>query len=80
MQQKTKKIERSATDNRHAYTRFDLVNYISISKDSYHKLCMKLFMDRYVIFDQLINCPSRLEVLVLIMDSYYFFPSGTLDN
>ena len=80
MQQKTKKIERSATDNRHAYTRFDLVNYISISKDSYHKLCMKLFMDRYVIFDQLINCPSRLEVLVLIMDSYYFFLSGTLDN
>ena len=79
MQQKTKKIERSATDNRHAHTRFDLVNHISL-KDSYHKLCMKLFMDRYVIFDQLINCPSRLEVLVLIMDSYYFFPSGTLDN
>ena len=41
---------------------------------------MKLFMDYYVIFDQLINCPSRLEVLVLIMDSYYFFPSGTLDD
>ena len=29
---------------------------------------------------KLINCPSRLEVLVLIMDSYYFFPSGTLDD
>ena len=79
MQQKTKKIERSATDNRHTHMRFDLVNYFSIN-DSYHKFCMKLFMDYYVIFDQLINCPSRLEVLVLIMDSYYFFPSGTLDD
>ena len=79
MQQKTKKIERSATDNRHANTRFYLFNYSSI-KDSYHKLCMKLFMDYYVIFDQLIDCPSKLEVLVLIMDSYYFFPSGTLDD
>ena len=33
---------------------------------------MKLFMDYYVIFDQLINCPSRLEVLVLITDSLLF--------
>ena len=71
MQQKTKKIERSATDNRHAHTRFDLVNYFSI-KDSYHKLCMKLFMDYYVIFDRLINCPSRLEVQFLITDSLHF--------
>ena len=71
MQQKTKKIERSAIDNRHAHTRFDLVNYFSI-KDFYHKLCMKLFMDYYVIFDQLINCPSRLEVQVLITDSLLF--------